>query len=260
MANVSFLTHMGIAKMGHIGDAITTAIVNFDPETASVAQIAEYRTHCDDIEHRLAKAEQTFNAASKAMNELQVKLDRDREAAKSLRTTIGATTDQATITKLTTAATTIITQMKQIGGDEMDGSVSGQLFDTKTDLTQAQSDLTEWQNVHQQAIQQLTTAESTLQHAKSDLERAQHDQERARMRAQQADADANLKSGLNTGGGVAIAAMQASADKARENARAASLHVEAMKEAKGGDVDAIVAETLAKAKPASSVLDDLNRL
>lgn len=260
MSNTSFLARMGIAKMGHIGDSITSALINFDPETASKAQIDEYAAKTNEIEHRVAKAEEAVNAANVSVSALQVKLERDRTAAKALRQSMSATTDQAISTKLTIQATAIIAQMKQIGGDEMTGEKSGDLFTARADLAQAQSDLTEWQNVHQQAVQTLTSAQSALKHARDDIDRAQHDKERAELRSQQADADAQLKSGLSSTGGIAIAAMQQNAAKMREDARAAQLHSDALKSASGGDADAIVAETLAGAKPASSVLDDLDKL
>ena len=153
--------------------------------------------------------------------------------------------------------------MKEIGGDTApyDGSIAGTLFDATTDLSKAQADLAEWQNVHQQAVQQLTTAQATLKHAKDDMERAQRDADRAKERQRQAEEDANLRGGLNQGAGVAINAMAATAAKARESARAATLQADALRAAKGGDADAIVAETLASTKPSpKSVLDDLNSL
>lgn len=260
MSKTSFLAQMGITKMGQIGDAITSAIIQFDPETASAAQIAEYRHHCDDIAHRVAQAETEVNTANSKVNDLQPKLGRDREAAKALRASIGAATDQARITTLTSQATTIITQMKEIGGDDMTGESAGTLFDARTDLTQAQSDLAEWTSVHQQTVAQLTTAESAMKHAKEDMERAQREADRARERQRQAEQDAHLRSGLGQGTGVAVDAMTAQAAKMRENARAATLQADALHAAKGGDADAIVAATLAAAKPASSVLDDLNKL
>jgi chromosome segregation ATPase len=260
MSNFSFLEHMGIAKMGHIGDQLTTAIINFDPATASQAQIAEYNAKCDGIEHKIAACETAVATANSTMTSLQAKLDRAREAGKAMKVAIGAATDDTVKAKLTEQAMTVMTQIKQVGGSSLDGLADGDLFEAKADLARAQSDLAEWKNVHQQMIAQLKSAKGDLQHAQDEIARAQRDKERAQARAAQENADAGLRSGLGTGASPAIAAMQAQAAKLKEDARAATLHADALHQTSHSDADSIIADVLAKGTPAPNVMDDLSKL
>jgi chromosome segregation ATPase len=261
MSNFSFLEHMGIAKMGHIGDQLTTAIINFDPTTASEVDIATYKEKCDSIEHKIAESETAVATANTTMTNLQAKLDRACEAGKAMKAAINAATDNTVKTQLIEQANVVMTQIKQVGGSSLDGLTDGDLFDAKDDLARAQTTLTEWKNVHVQMIGQLKSAQGDLKHAQDDIARAQRDKERAQARARQEEADAGLRSGLGASGtSPALAAMQAKAAKLKEDARAATIHADAVHQTTHSDADSIIADVLAKGTPAPNVLDDLNKL
>lgn len=258
MSTASFLAQMGIAKMGHIGDAITSAIVNFDPATASQAQIAEFRQHSNEIAARVAKAETEASNAANSVAALKAKLERDRTAAKALKAQLqGLSEEQAAASPTMTGLRTIIAQMKEIGGDNMDGS-GGTLGDAISDSEHAKADLIEWRGVHDQAVAQLTQAQAQLKHATDDMARAERERTKAAERQHAAEADAHLRAGV--GNGIALDAMTQRANKLREDARAATIQADALRSAKGGDADAIVAAALASAAPKPSIMADLDKL
>lgn len=257
MSTASFLGQMGIAKMGKIGDAITGAIINFDPETASQAQIAEFRSHSNEIAARVAKAETEANNAGNTVAQLTAKLERDRTAARALKAQMESTTDEVAKASILTSLKTIVAQMKEIGGDEMDGK-GGTLAEAASDAEHAKADLVEWQGVHQQSVAQLTQAETQLKHAAADMERAARDKAKALERQRQIEADANLRTGA--GNGIALDVFARKANKMREDARAATIQADAIKSAKGGDADSIVAAALANAAPVSTLDADLAKI
>ena len=94
MSKASFLAQMGIAKMGKIGDAITSAMVRFDPETASAAQIAEMDDHANELANRVAQAETQVETDQRLVMQKQETLDRNQQAATILGTRLQEASDK----------------------------------------------------------------------------------------------------------------------------------------------------------------------
>jgi hypothetical protein len=155
----------------------------------------------------------------------------------------------------------LIDQITTIGGDEGDGSVSGTLFDAIQNHVQSEGDLHEWQTVHAGAVAALTTARSRLEKAKNDMQHATDQEVRAKERQAQAERDAGLK-GTGLAQNVALSAMQAAADAAKQRARAATINTESIKATTGNSADDIVAAALAEARTEApvSALDRLAKL
>ena len=266
MSSFDFLAKMGITKLGKLGDSITTAIVQFDPETASQVEIDNMAQHCRDLASRIAEAETKENRDHKTMDDLRTSLNNTTQAAGIVgnQLTAAHTADtkgsvQMFAATLEASLNKLMDQIATIGGDEGDGSVSGTLFDAIQNHAQSEGDLHEWQTVHAGAVAALTTARSRLEKAKNDMQHATDQEIRAKERQAQAERDAGLK-GTGLAQNVALSAMQAAADAAKPRARAATINTESIKATTGNSADDIVAAALAQARTEAPPISALDRL
>lgn len=259
MSKTSFLAQMGIAKMGKIGDAIVTALVQFDPETASAAQIAEMDTNCYQLAARVAQAETAVETNQRAVDQLRTAFDRSKQAATILGERLQAATQgDAVADTLNTKLTTVLNELEQIAGEDGAGSTSGTLFDAQQNLVESQGDLVEWRDTHAHAVLQLTSARDRLRRAHAEMQHAVQEQQRAEERRKQAERDAGLRQGLDTTN-VALSAMERAADDAKKAARAATIQTDALRETTGKSAEDIVNEALAQ-QPKPNALDRLAKL
>jgi chromosome segregation ATPase len=256
-----FLARMGIAKAGKLGDAVITALVSFDPQTASQVQIDQMAKHCQDLAARVAKAEPEEERTHALVTQLQANLARTAQAAHVIGDRLKTTTDPTQVTALNGQLTTLMDQIEEIGGPEMDGSTAGTLFEAAQDHTAAENDLHEWQTAHAGYVASLTTAKSRLEHAAKDMARAQQQADRAKEQQQQAEQDAGLKAGLDTNN-VAFSAMEQRAAALKQVARASQINTDGLRAVANAShsADDIVNATLAAATTAESPLDRLARL
>lgn len=260
MSTTSFLTQLGIAKMGKIGDAIVSALVQFDPETASAAQIAEMDANCNHIAARVAKAEAQVESDKATIEQLETALSRNTQAAKILGERLqAAQTSGDDVTSLNNKLSTLLDKIEQIAGEDGTGQSAGTLFDAKQHLAESTVDLSEWRETHQRGVAQLTTARERLSKAHSAMEHAVEEKQRAEERRRQAERDAGLKSGLDTGN-IALSAMEQAAQDAKRAARAATIQTDALRQSGSNSAEDIAAETLADQKPKASALDRLAKL
>lgn len=262
MSAGAFLAQMGIARLGKLGDNITTALVKFDPETASQVEIDNMAQHSRELANRVAEAESKEEEDHKKVTLLNAQLTRTAQAAQILGQQLQAaqtTGNQVVVASLTGQLTPLLSQLEQIGGDEGDGSKSGTLFDANQDHVASEADLHEWQQVHAGTVAALTTARSRLERAKSDMQHASQQEARAREKQAQVERDAGLKRGLDTGS-VALSAMQQAAEESKKRARAATINTEALKASTSTSADDIVAQTLAAQASPVSALDRLAKL
>lgn len=259
MSAFDFIGKMGISKLGQLGDAITSAIVKFDPETASQVEIDNMAAHCRDLATRIATAEQTEDRDHKFMDVLSKQLGDTKRAAEVIGTKLEATTDMVQKAVIDAQLTKLLDQITTIGGEEGDGSKDGTLFDAIQNHAQSETDLHEWQTVHAGAVAQLTTARSRLEQAARDMAHAHEQESRAAERNSQAERDAGLKKGLGTGN-IALNAMQQAAEDAKKRARAMTINTDSIKATTGNSADDIVAAALAEATPQLSALDRLRKL
>ena len=258
MSAAAFLGKMGISRLGKLGDSITTALVQFDPATASQVQIDDMTKHCQDLAARISQAEPEEERTHKIVLQLEHQLTDTSRAAKIIGDQLAAGSNSA----LNTQLNTLMDLIERIGGPEMDGSTAGTLFEAREDHARAESDLHEWQTVHAGAVESLTTARKRLETAQHDMDRAHQQEERAKEKQAQAERDAGLKQGLDTQN-IALSAMEQAAAAAKQRARAATINTDAIKATTGtasGSAEDIVKQTLAGATAPVSALDRLARL
>ena len=68
---LSFLARFGKVKVGQISQSITEAIVRFDPETASEAQIAEFESQLNELTTKVATLRREYDKEQKEADAAQ---------------------------------------------------------------------------------------------------------------------------------------------------------------------------------------------
>ncbi len=259
MSIFGFMAQMGIAKAGKLGENITSAIVSFDPITASEAEIAQMDAHCRELAARVSQAEGEEERSHQQCTQIEKELSRTISAAKIIGEQIKTTTDAATVASLNGKLSKLMDAIEAIGGAEGDGSKSGTLYEARIDHAAAEKDLHDWEATHAGAVKLLSTANDRLHHAVHDMERAHQDELKAKERAEQAERDAGLRHGLDSNN-VALSAMEAQRAKSQERARAYQINADALKAVGPASTEDIVNATLTEVPQATNPLDRLARL
>jgi len=263
---LDFFRKAGLAKLGDIGDNLTSWYAQFDPETASAAEIAQLGDRANALAHRIAEIQGKLEHDQHAVETLNSKLTRDKQAAQILGGRLKAaqtaeSVDSAMVTQLTAQITPILTEIETLGGEDGTGNKDGGLFDAKQTMQADTDDMAQFRAAHTKAINDWTTARSRLDHARSDMERAAQQKQDAMARQAQAQRDAGLLHSA-AAGGIALTAMDRRAEQLRTEARAATIQADGLRHAGGADTASIVDSVLTEAPPdkSSAALDRLARL
>jgi hypothetical protein len=245
---LSFITSMGIAKAGGIGQSIASALARFDPDTASQVDIDAMNAEFQKLGGLVAKAETDEARTHQAVTTLEERLARTVKAAGILSGQIDqATPNNATLAStLSVQLTTLVSQIEEVGGDPADGTVSGLLFDARQEHALAESDFHELQQLHAGSATALATARQNLTKARADMERAGRQEAAAHEREARAEQLAGIKTGIS-GTSIALQAMQKQAEESKQRSRAAILNAGALTNVTDttASADDIVRRTLA---------------
>lgn len=213
-------------------DGIVKTVVNFDPEGASEAQLAEYHNKVDQLADIAAKAMTQAAADAARVIQLQASFDQHMKAAASLDGS-NEPAKQKALEKIVSDAETI----------------SGDLESAKASAADSSGYADQMKAAHGQAVDKWKNGRTHLDQAKRDQERARQDAARAAQQTADAERAAGLIKGLN-GGDIALDAMAANTARLKEKAASARLTSGALSTATEGDDEA--AKALAAAAGTSS--------
>lgn len=247
----NLLANYGLTKIADLGDGVIQAIASRDPAMAE-AQVKSMLQHADELAGRVGQAQGALTTATNKLKAAQAEYDRDMDAAKEigkLITNARAASDTATEQSWTNKLNPLMDKIAALKVDI--ASATGQ-------VTAAQKDVTDWTHVHQQQIQQITTARQTIEQARNDMAHAREDADLAAARKEQALRDQGLRSGLDPTNMVA-GSLQRHAAEMRAKAAADSLTADSLQAVSHSGVDDTVAEVLAQ-RSASTTSDPLERL
>lgn len=179
---------------------VVSAVVSFDPQGATEAQISEYVHSVDSMADIAARAEQQAVADEAKISQIQADLDKHIRAIDMYSSD---PTKETVVTKLLSDAETLKADLKS----------------AKDAATDSRKYADERKQVHGEAVTKLTSARANLERAMREQERAKQDAARAAERKRDTEAAAGITSGLNTMD-VALDAMNANAAKMRRQAAA----------------------------------------
>ncbi len=249
---LSFLARFGKAKVGQISQGITEAIVRFDPETASEAQIAEFEAQLNELTTKVATLRREYDNEQKEADAAQANYNRYLSAAEKLQTQVA---DPAAADKKSSLEASLANLLTTIEGlvPEMDREIQ--------EAKDAKEFLAQFEQAAADAARKVTTARAKLNEAARHMATAKLQKERASENAEHAAVLAGIRSG-NDSLGTALSAMEKVAQKDQDAATAATLKAQLLTKniPQSIETDPNVRDALGEASPDSTHLSLTDRL
>jgi chromosome segregation ATPase len=240
---LQFMRNLIGVKTDKAVQAGVEALVRWDPQSASEAELRTMEQHLDELGQQVARARQSYDKEVREADAIQALSTQRVAAAEHLQSQLTAETDSAKKAELERSLTTLVTMLEQMA-PEVDRE--------KKDVVDAKEFLEMLEKTY-------TEAGGKLREGRAQLERAQRDMARAgqqrQMAEQQADA-ARRAAGLGTttsGLNVALKAMQDTAARDLADAEAANMKAKLLRPTQPEQDDANIARAmdLAAGKPAA---------
>ena len=231
---LQFMRNLIGVKADKAVQAGVDALVRWDPQSASEAEMRSMEQHLDELGQQVARARQSYDKETREAEAIQTLSTQRMAAAEHLQAQVAAETDPAKEAELERSLTTLGTMLEQMapGGDRAKKAV----VDAKEFLEMLEKTYTD--------------AGGKLREGRSQLERAQRDMARAgqqrQMAEQQADA-ARRAAGLGTttsGLNVALRSMQDAAARDLANAESANMKAKLLTPTQPEKDDANIADAM----------------
>ena len=247
-----FLSRVGKKQAGNALESFTQAVVAFDPETASEAQISLMEEELDKLGKRVGKAEMDVKKDHDETQALLTQYDRYLAAAERIEGQLeGAEEGQRS--KLEESLEKLVSELERLNPE---------IERERREDQEAEAFATELRQAYDVAAEKLKKAQVQLKHAQRRMEQARMKKERALERAEGVRQAAGLSSSMG-GLDTALNAMDKETEKAETTSRAAELKIGAFGQTEITDDPNIAAALEAADKPAlpaSSTRDRLTAL
>lgn len=224
------------------------ALVRWDPQSATEAELRTMEQHLDELGRQVAEARQAYNREQKEAEAIKALLAQRMAAAEQLQAQFDAATDPARKASLEKSLETIVGLL-----EEMTPDVEREVKDAED----AQAFLDMLEKNYAEAGAKLKRARSDLDRARRDMTRADQQRDMAERQAEAARRVAGL-TGATSSLNVALKAMQDSAAKDLASAEAANAKAKLLAPSSPEAEDPNIAAALAAAsgKPTASSLSD----
>ena len=253
----SFMKNLGKQKMGDAGRSLTEAIVSWDPEAASQAEIETMIEDLDKITREAATARLTFQKEKQEADAARANYERYLQAAEILNQkmeTAKAAGNQADEQSVSASLEKLLKQLE---------TLRPEVEREAQEAEEAKTMMEELEEFAGIAATKLKTARSQLEAGKREMQRAEMDKKRAQERAAQAERLAGLKQETSNLG-VALSAMNRQTEKARAESAAASMKATLLSPEKSSEDknidEALKAVSGEKTEPQGSFADRLAAL
>jgi hypothetical protein len=241
---LQFMRNLVGVKADKAVQAGVDALVRWDPQSASEAEMRTMEQHLDELGQQVARARQSYDKEMREANAIQALSTQRMAAADQLQTQVAAETDPAKRADLERSLATLVTMLEQMAS-EVDRE--------KKDVVDAKEFLEMLEKTY-------ADAGGKLREGRSQLERAQRDMARAGQQRQMADQQAEVArraAGLSTTTSslnVALKSMQDTAARDLANAEAASMKAKLLMPTQPEQDDANIARAMqiASGKPAAA--------
>lgn len=225
------------------------ALVQWDPKSATEAELRGMEEHLDQLGRQVAEARVAYQREKKEADAI-AELSRQRlAAAEHLQRQIETETDVSRKAALEQSLGTLINLLEQMASD---------VDREARDAVEAEEFLRMLEETYAQAGNKLKTARSDLDRAQRDMARAAQQRQVAEQRAEAARQAAGL-SGATSGLSMALKAMQDTAARELANAETANAKARLLKPTKPEDEDPNIKAALQAATgalPAPTGLSD----
>jgi hypothetical protein len=251
------VTAFGAKQIADLGAGITQAIVAWDPETATEAEIEEMIKELDKITIEAGKAKTEYDKEQREANAVQLNFDRHIAAAEILEKQLNTAqtgSDLVQADELRASIERLLSDLEQIKPE-----LAREIQETE----EAKEFYYELSQLAKVTADKVRKARNMLQSAQRDMKRAEVEQQRAAARAAKAEKVAGLRKDAGEFG-VALASMNKRAEEARAKAAASDLKAKLLSPQADNDAHieaALKAATFgARLTPASSVAERIAAL
>ncbi len=252
-----FMKNLGKQKLGDAGRSLTEAIVSWDPEAASQAEIETMIEDLDKITREAANARQTFQKEKQQADAVKANYDRHLQAAEILNQKLEAAKTANNEAEAQSLSASLDKLLKQLE------TLRPEVEQEAKDAEDAKGVMEQLEEFARMAAEKLKTARSQLEAGKREMQRAELEKQRAQERASQAERLAGLKQETSNLG-VALSAMNRQAEKARAEAEAAGMKATLLSPEKSSEDknidEALKAVSGEKTEPQGSFADRLAAL
>lgn len=249
-----FLSRIGKKQAVNALEQFTQAVVAFDPETASEAQISLMEEQLDELGRRVAVAEQAVRKDHEETEALQKQYDRYLSAAERIEGQLhDESADDAQRQSLEASLDKLVTELENLRPE---------IEREQQEDREAEAFAAELREAYNQAAEKLKQAKTQLQKAQRRMEQARLKQQRAEERAQSVRETAGLTSRMS-GLQTALAAMEKEADEADAATRVAELKIDTFSKKEISDdpnISSALNEVDGLAKPKGSARNRLAAL
>lgn len=209
---LSFIRNLVGVKTDQAVNGAVAAIVRWDPQSATEAELRTMEQHLDDVGRQVAQARMAFDKERREADAIQGLSRQRMAAAEQIAQRMEAETNPATKADLERSLGTLVAMLEEMAPE---------IEREKQDVVDAEAFLKSLEETYQQAGQKLKSARAELTRAQRDMGRAEQQRAMAERRseaARQAAGLAQATSGLS----VALKAMQDSAQRDLAEAEAAN--------------------------------------
>jgi DNA repair exonuclease SbcCD ATPase subunit len=208
----SFIRNLVGVKTDQAVNSALEAIVRWDPQSATEAELRTMEQHLDVLGRQVAEARMAFDKEKREADTIQTLSQQRMAAAEQLQHRMDSEADPARKAELERSLATLVSMLESMAAD---------VDREKQDALDAADFLHSLEAAYQQAGQKLKSARDDLNRAQRDMGRAAQQREMAERRAEAARQAAGL-SGATSGLSVALKAMQDNAAHNLASAEAAN--------------------------------------
>src|SRR6516165_1245693 len=240
---LSFLRNMVGVKTDKAMQAGVEALVRWDPQSASEAELRTMEQHLDDLGQQVAMARQSYDREQKEADAIQALSAQRMAAAEQLQKQIAAEPDATRKTALEHSLETLVSMLEQMAPE---------IEREKKDAVDAKDFLEMLEKTYAEAGGKLRQGRSELERAGRDMARAGQQRQMAEQQAEAARRAAGL-AGATSSMTVALKAMHeaAASDLASADAAAAKAKLLRPTQPEHDDPNISAALAAASGKPAA---------
>lgn len=209
---LSFIRNLVGVKTDQAVNGAVAAIVRWDPQSATEAELRTMEQNLDEVGRQVAQARMGFDKERREADAIQALSAQRMAAAEQIAQRMEAEANPAAKADLERSLGTLVAMLEEMAPE---------IEREKQDVVDAEAFLRSLEDTYQQAGQKLKSARSELTRAQRDMGRAEQQRAMAERRseaARQAAGLAQATSGLS----VALKAMQDSAQRDLAEAEAAN--------------------------------------
>jgi len=245
---LGFLRNFVGVKTDNAVQAGVEALVRWDPEGASEAELRTMEQHLDDLGRQVAMARQAYDKEQREAEQIEALSRQRMAAAEQLQGQIATEADPARRASLERSLETLVSMLEEMAPE---------IEREKRDATDAKEFLDMLEDAYAQAGGKLKQARSELDRARRDMVRAGQQRETAERQADAARQAAGLTrstSGLT----VALSTMQQAAQRDLASADAAMAKAKLLRPTRPEQEDPNIAAALAAASGKSPAPQNLS--